>query len=220
MMLVKEKAEIRRMYCELDYIEECGRLCYKSKPGEQLNRAFIQRLIYSKHESVIEHGFISVQFTCDRGISHELVRHRLASFSQESTRYCNYNKDRAVTFIIPPWIDVKPGKYLTIDSIHDLHDKIDECALKWMYSCFSSEHDYIHLISKGWKAQQARSVLNHSVKTEVILTANLREWRHIFQLRYLGLTGSPHPQMMSIMKPLLEQFKMRVPIIFDDIKDV
>lgn len=192
-------------------IEAAGRTCYKSesKITEDSAADFVRKIIKSGHESVIEHEFISICFVVDRGVSHELVRHRLASFSQESTRYCNYKG--GVTFIIPPWVDIEPGAFLETVDISTL-SPIDKF---WFASMLMAQNIYTILLGRGWTPQQARSVLPNSLKTEIVVTANLREWRHIFKLR---CDKAAHPQMREIMCPLLDVLKEELPEVFGDIK--
>lgn len=187
----------------LRLIELAGRTCYKSEDRitPESAEAFAGRLLESHHESVIEHVSATVRFTVDRGVSHELVRHRLASFSQESTRYCNYSKgkfDGELTFILPPWIDCSSHEFEV-----------------W-HSCLQlAEDSYKHLLARGWTPQQARSVLPNSLKTEVVVTTNLREWRHVLRLR---TSIAAHPQMREVMCPLAEEFNRRIPVLFEEFK--
>ncbi|SKA65117.1 FAD-dependent thymidylate synthase [Desulfobaculum bizertense] len=185
-------------------IEAAGRTCYKSedKITPDSARAFVKRIIASGHESVIEHATATVRFVCDRGVTHELVRHRVASYSQESTRYANYSKDKfgsEITVIRPLFWD----------------EDSEEYAL-WKESMEQAERLYLALIEKGAKAQEARSVLPNSLKTEIVMTANLREWRHVFRLR----CDSPaHPQIREIMLPLLDRFGTELPALFGDLRE-
>lgn len=191
-------------------VDSYGRTCYKSKPSlnsENWSR-FIRARIADGHESVIEHVSATVEVICDRGVSHEIVRHRLASYSQESTRYCNYGSDH-ITFIIPPWVDLPEGVYVE-------PDMIDPTTCEWAYCLLVAEHTYKNLLAHGWKAQQARSVLPNSLKTELIWTANVREWRKIFSLR---CDKPAHPQMREIMIPLLSDFYEKMPDFFFDLYD-
>ena len=202
----------------LRHLEKIGRVCYKSEGKITPDSAakFIKGILKRGHESVIEHEKVSVRIICDRGVSHELVSHRLCSFSQESTRYCDYSG--GVTFIVPPWIEI-PESCLN----RQLHASVDvsthlvsKDAMRWTTSMFYVEQIYNTLrVNYRWSPQQARSVLPNSLKTEIVITANLREWRHIFKLR---TTEAAHPQMREIMVPMLADFKMLIPIIFDDIK--
>lgn len=187
----------------LHRIAQAGRTCYKSTGTEDKSASFCQRLIKNGHESVLEHESISVRFVIDRGVSHELVRHRLCAFSQESTRYCNYSG--GVTFIIPPWVNIEPGEY-TSETINS--------ASVWMCLMLAAEATYLDLLKAGWTPQQARSVLPNSLKTEIVCTANIREWRHILKLR---TAPAAHPQMREVMLPLLQEFKSILPVLFDDI---
>lgn len=190
----------------LGAIEAIGRTCYKSEDRITSDSyiKFCKMLIKNGHESVIEHCSISVRFVVDRGVSHELVRHRLCSFSQESTRYCNYSG--GVTFIIPPWVKLEPGDYVL--------GKTEIQASPWLLAMYQAEFRYSDLLALGWTPQQARSVLPNSLKTEIVITANIREWRHILKLR---TSTAAHPQMVEIMRPLLAEFKDKIPVLFDDI---
>ena len=209
MRIIKPSYEIETPFDGLEvlkHIEKAGRTCYKSedKITDDSAIAFVKRIMKSGHESVIEHFSFSVRFICDRGVTHELVRHRLASFSQESTRYCNYSKDKHdnhLTFIQPCWfVTDSCGKYGDF-SPKDF-GKVTE--YRWLASMHQTENTYLALIAEGWKPQQARSVLPNSLKTEIVTTANLREWRHILKLR----TGKPaHPQIREIMIPLLTELQ-------------
>lgn len=190
-------------YPEKDYVyrflEKCGRTCYKSEPNENLSSAeFIKRLIKSGHESVLEHYSLTFIITCDRGVSHELVRHRLASYSQESTRYCTYNGE--MEFIKP--IEIK-------------EDTVP--FLLWKNGCEFAETTYHKLLKSGVSAQNARSVLPNSLKTEIVMTANLREWRHFLNLRYFGRTGKPHPDMKEIAGMIYKIIKNLLPEIVEDL---
>jgi len=154
----------------LKKLEKAIRTCYKSEDkisdDDSSARTIIKHILSNNHESTLEHFSFTVRFVVDRGISHELVRHRLASFSQESTRYCNYAGDkfgREITFIKPPWI-------------HD-NNIMTQSEVDWFSAMRDSEVAYFNLIDCGWKPQQARSVLPNSLKTEIVISANLREWR-------------------------------------------
>ena len=211
MLLVKPSAEILHITTEpLRLIEDAGRTCYKSKDkiGPGTDETFTAMIIKRGHDSVVEHASATVRFICDRGVSHEIVRHRLASYSQESTRYCNYRG--GVAFIIPPWVNIQPGEYLGMDLI-DVPDGPD---LGWALAMDSAEKTYQGLLKRGWKPEQARSVLPNSLNTEIVMTANLREWRHFFRLR---TAPTAHPQMAEVATPLLDQFRSRIPVLFEDL---
>ena len=187
----------------LKRIEKAGRTCYKSEDliTEESAKAFVRRLIERGHESVLEHESITVRVVCDRGVSHELVRHRIASFSQESTRYCNYSGDKfgsELTFIKPCFLEEGTGEFGS-----------------WIMAMNFSEFAYFDMLAEGCTPQQARSVLPNSVKTEVVMTANLREWRHFLKLR---TAKAAHPQMRELTVPLLEELQKRIPVVFDDIQ--
>ena len=186
----------------LKNIERYGRTCYKSenKISEDSSIIFIKNILESGHESVIEHEKITVKIVCDRGVSHEIVRHRIASYSQESTRYCNYSKEKfgnELTFIKPCFWNENKEKYKV-----------------WKTTMAAIENAYLNLLAMGAKPEEARSILPNSLKTEIIVTMNLREWRHFFRLR---TSPRAHPQMRQIAVALLREMQFQVPIIFDDI---
>lgn len=186
----------------LKKIERCGRVCYKSEQNITDSSCidFVKNIIERGHESVLEHVSISVLFVCDRGVSHEIVRHRLASYSQESTRYCNYSNEKfgeEITIIDPCFWDKDSSKYQS-----------------WKESMQQTEAAYFKELNMGAAPQEARSILPNSLKTEIVMTANLREWRHFFKLR---TSKAAHPQMRELSVPLLEEFKKRIPVVFDDI---
>lgn len=214
MILVKPSFEIL-FYSPLalQTIEFAGRTCYKSedKITEGSAEKFVKMVTKRGHHSVIEHAVVTVKIICDRGVTHEIVRHRLASYSQESTRYCNYKG--GVTFVIPPWCkDLGEGEYTWTDYEND--SKLSESTATWIAAMLESEDRYQVLLKLGWSPQQARSVLPNSTKTEIVMTANVREWRHIFTLR---CSNASHPQMNEVMRPLHKEMKELIPIIFDDI---
>ncbi len=214
MYLVKPSYEILRLDGRaLELLELAGRTCYKSEDRIARGTAipFIQRIVRDfGHESVIEHASITVKFIVDRGVTHELVRHRLCAYSQESTRYCNYGK-KGVTFVIPPWVSLEPGGYRDLPVQHPENFKL---AIAWYHAMLYAESAYLSMIRNGWTLQQARSVLPNSLKTEIVVTANFREWRHILKLR---ASKRAHPQMREIMEPLLQDLAGRIPVIFGDI---
>ena len=192
----------------LKSIERAGRICYKSedKITDESAKKFVKGIISSGHESVIEHEKVSVLIVCDRGVSHEIVRHRIGSYSQESTRYCNYGAEKfgeEITVIEPYFWNME--KHL---GTHDTH------WLVWKKAMEDAEKHYFKLLELGAAPQEARSVLPNSLKTEIVVTFDLREWRHFFKLR---TSIKAHPQMREIAQPMLDEFKKLIPIIFDDI---
>ena len=186
-------------------IAAAGRVCYQSESKSD-DAAFVRKRIKQGHESVLEHEKISVRIICDRGVSHELVRHRIASYSQESTRYCNYSKGKfgsELTFIRPYWDD----RSISAEMI-----RLRAC---WQEACLNAEWSYKKMIDAGCTPEAARAVLPNCLKTEVVMTANLREWRHFFKLR---CAPAAHPDMRIIANMLLTAFKDVVPVVFDDIE--
>jgi len=211
MILIRPRFEILNISADLTMIEQAGRTCYKSEAkitGVSATE-FVRSILKRGHESVIEHSSVTVRIVCDRGVTHEIVRHRLASYSQESTRYCNYKG--GVTFVIPPWVNITAGEYNDDMAAGTMDSYMDRF---WFDSMHHAESMYIGLINGGWTPQQARSVLPNSLKTEIIMTANLREWRHFFNLR---TSPAAHPQMREIAIPMLSRFKRCVPVVFADI---
>lgn len=201
-MVIKPSVEIEKNYKSglelVRNIEKYGRVCYKSESKTKENSAenFVRSAIKRGHFSIIEHEKITARVICDRGVSHEIVRHRVGSYSQESTRYCDYSKDGSMQVIEPFFFaDNRP--------IYE----------NWLGAMQTAEVAYKGLRELGATPEQARSVLPNSLKTEMIVTYNLREWRHFFYLR--GGKGS-HPQIRQIAIMLLEKMKEYVPVIFDD----
>lgn len=184
-------------------IELAGRVAYKSedKITDKSAKTFIATLIANKHEAVLEHASACIKFTCDRGISHELVRHRLMSFTQESTRYNNYSKEKFNKEITV----IEPLFFTTPDIKRHL----------WQEAMLETEKIYLTLIENGVSPQEARTVLPNSLKTEIVCTANFREWRHVFDLR---LASTAHPQIREIMKKALNILADLVPNVFSDLK--
>ena len=193
---------------EIRLIETIARVCYKSEPKNgdfDEAKDFVRRLIKRGHLAMIEHSFLSVKFVCDRGISHEIVRHRIASFAQESTRWCNYSKSRLgseITVVAPDF--------------HEFVDSVPEAAfVRWKRHCEKAEEAYMNLTKDCHVSpQQARSVLPTCLKTEIVMSTNYREWRHFFELR--GAKDA-HPQVQKLANGLLEELKTRIPVIFEDL---
>lgn len=189
-------------------IEKIGRVCYKSegKISDESAERFIRNLIKSGHESVIEHESVTVRMICDRGITHEIVRHRIASYSQESTRYCNYMGDKFGNEITV--VDIAGGFEYDLDNENDL--KKYEA---WMRAMENAEKSYFEMLKLGATPQEARSVLPNSLKTEIVMTMNLRAWRNFFRLR---CDSHAHPQMREVASIALKVFKEKLPIFFCD----
>lgn len=201
----------------LKTLEKVARTCYKSedKITNESAPKLVKALIERGHEAMIEFFDITVKFVCDRGVSHELVRHRIASFAQESTRYCNYSQDKfanEIIFIEPLWLQDTchkglehslDGKYSDMFTIEDFIDFLTQ-----------AESSYLAALVAGWQPQQARNLLPNALKTEINIKMNLREWRHFFKLRTAKVA---HPQMQELTRPLLEKLKSQIPIIFNDI---
>ncbi len=199
MKIIKQSHKIVSILTNvLETIENAARTCYKSedKISQGSAEALVKRLIKSGHEAMLEFANITVRFVTNRGVTHELVRHRLCSFAQESTRYVKY--DGEMEFIEPVWIN----------------ESTEEEKAIWENSMYEAEGQYQKLLSLNWKAQQAREVLPNSLKTEIVMSGNVREWRHIFKLR---CANNAHPQMYHLMRPFLKEIQSIIPIVFDDI---
>lgn len=186
----------------IKHLELCGRVCYKSENKISTNSAqtFIKNIIKRGHEAVLEHFSFSVRFTCDRGISHEIVRHRIASYCQESTRYCNYTDDKFKNQIC----FIKPSFFTQDNKLYQI----------WLNSCIQAEKAYFDLIKNGAKPQEARAVLPNSLKTELIMTANIREWRHFIKLRS---SSAAHPQIRELIYALLHICDYKNNVLFQDL---
>lgn len=214
----------------LDRIERAARTCYKSedKITEGSAERLVKALIKNGHEAMIEHApNLSVRVITCRGVTHEIVRHRLFSFAQESTRYVKYGKDdEDMEFLLPPWI---PDSYRDVMLSHEklksfscaLSDVVGTSTEMDILSAFISslkcaEVSYTNLITLGWKPQQAREVLPNAVKSEIVITGNVREWRNFFKLR---LDPAAHPQMREWAIPLFKKLNTDIPEIWGDIAD-
>ena len=198
-------------------IERFGRTCYRSESNitEDSAKKFVKMLIDKGHESVLEHEKITVRVICDRGVSHEIVRHRIASYSQESTRYCNYGHEGEITVILPLWFIGAHERHAS-NAGHPDPDDLELQQYKcWRYACEVAERIYMELLKSGQTPQQARSVLPNSLKTEIVITFNLREWRHFFKLR---TSQAAHPQMREITVPMLKEFQLIVPVVFEGLE--
>lgn len=194
-------------------IEGAARTCYKSAPDPDRPFKVLRGCTKRGHLSVIEHSQMTVRFIANRGFTHEMVRHRLAAFSQESTRYCDYSQGKhggEVTFIAPSaygWVE-GCGK---LDSMALEHQPLH---YQWLTAMHQAETTYLSLLKCGARPEQARGVLPIDLKTEIVVSANLREWRHIFKLR---TAKAAHPQMRQLMRPLLADARTLFPVIFDDV---
>lgn len=199
---------------ELQQIERVARVCYKSEdkitPDGESAKKLVGFLVKQGHEAMLEHSQLSVLFTCDRGVANELVRHRIASFAQESTRYCNYSKEKfggELTFIRPFYIELT-------EADKNLNSVEYTPGVAWLDACSNAELHYNGMLALGMRPEQARCVLPLCLKTEIVVTANYREWRNIFKLR---TPVAAHPQMRELMCPLLKELQSKIPVVFDDI---
>lgn len=191
---------------ELQQIERVARVCYKSEdkitPDGESAKKLVGFLVKQGHEAMLEHSQLSVLFTCDSGVANELVRHRIASFAQESTRYCNYSGERfgkEISVIRPYWCEDGSKAFYS-----------------WLIACSTAEEEYLHMVNDlKLRPEQARCVLPLCLKTEIVVTANYREWRNIFKLR---TPVAAHPQMRELMCPLLMELQKKIPVVFDDIE--
>ena len=213
-----------------------GRRCYKSE-GRITPTSYAQFAkdrMNQKHIALLDHYHITSEYVCDRGVSHEWIRHKLTEIlptgcvadgydwapmavSQESTRYCNYMKSGGVCFIIPPWIEILEGDYPQNEdgTLRRPWPKFkDKAERGWFVNALHSEKTYFDMLKFGWTPQMARGELLIKTKTEFSVTCSLTEWRHVFSQR---TAGAAHPQMQEIMRPQLEEFKRVLPVIFDDI---
>ena len=186
----------------LKHLEAMGRICYQSEDAitDISYDKFLRGIIKRGHEAVLEHATVTAVVICDRGISHEIVRHRIAAYCQESTRYCNYSKGKfgnEITVVEPPFWDPDGPE-----------------AAVWHESCLRAETAYFELLDMGCTPQEARDVLPNSTKTQIAITMDIREWRHFFRLR---CGKGAHPQMIEIACKGLIEFYDYFPCLFEDI---
>ncbi len=217
----------------IEHLERCGRTCYKSedKITEGSAETFVKRIIKSGHESVLEHASMTALIVCDRACSHQLVRHRVGAYSQESQRYCNYGK-KGFQFIAPKSLEIPPGEYYTAGTLECLGADdwlfknknldwesrwfLEYPKSRWLKNRFRDCYEYKWCLHDGMRPEDARSVLPNATKTEVVTTYNIRQWRHVFRERALN----PHAQwqIKDIMLGILEEFKSSMPSLFGDLK--
>lgn len=195
-------------------IENAGRTCYKSTSPQTLEGAekFVRGLIKRGHEAMVEHAVVTIVLTNDRGVSHEEVRHRIASYAQESTRYCNYGKDKFGGQIT--YIDLRGGMELDPVVSQLPKEQFDRIYAEWIEACVDAERHYLNMLEYGATPQIARSVLNNSTKTEIVITMNCREWRHFLSLR---CAPDAHPQMRQVALKILQLFREGCPVLVEDI---
>lgn len=182
-------------------IEQAGRTCYKSesKISKDSWKSFVNMIKTKGHESVLEHVSATIRIICDRGVSHEIVRHRIASFSQESTRYCNYSSTKkSMTFVKPFW--------------YSLPDVSSDKIAQFKEAMLLAEAAYNKLIALGSTPQEARAVLPNALKTEIVATMNLRSWKHFLELR---LSPQAHPDMRIVARLIKDQLMFNFPVVFE-----
>lgn len=209
----------------LQMLEKAGRTCYKSedKITKDSSEKFVEMLINRGHHAMIEFGDIIVKFVTNRGVTHEIVRHRLSSFAQESTRYVKY--DGEMEFIRPVWFTKKILGNWPYKDVHEIisamekHDRAFQTKEFyptdiWLRGMSHAEWNYKKMIESGQRPEQAREVLPNSLKTEIVWKANIREWRHIFSLR---CSKAAHPQMSALMIPLRDELQTLLPVVFDGV---
>ena len=185
-----------------NFLERVGRLCYKSEGRIEEGSAgkFISKIRDNGHHAMLEHCVASARIVCNRGLTHELVRHRMASYAQESTRYCNYSKDKfgkMITVIMPPF-------------------KVASSELIWRRAMVAAEGYYFEMLGNGEPPEIARDVLPIGTKTEIWITCNLREWRHVFAMR---CSPKAHPQIRKVMLEILRELCKSAPTVFGDLKE-
>lgn len=212
--VVKEGTEVYNCHGDILY-GSCK--CITTNYRVLVENGWLDDLKYICEPTEYHEKRITVHFVCDRGVSHEFVRHRVFSFAQESTRYCNYSKDKfdsECTFIIPCWLNIVEGSY----TLEDVEEKYDRClitdsgkgitneAAEYIRSLIYSEKTYFSLLDRNWRPQQARAVLPNSLKTELVMTGFVSDWKHFFELR---CSSSAHPQARELAIPLQEEFIAR-----------
>ena len=212
--IIKPSVEFIKGNSEEDIIkniEKIARTCYKSEDliTESSGKKMIKSLISKEHFAMFDHESITYKVICDRGVSHEIVRHRIGAYAQESTRYCNYNSGKFGSEISV--IDISSGFNYNLSKEEDIA-KLTE----WMNAINDAEKHYNKLIELGAKPEEARSVLPNSLKTEIVITYDISEWVYFMKLRYYGTTGKPHPQMKEIANLIRLDMIKRYPFIFGE----
>jgi thymidylate synthase (FAD) len=192
-------------------IEAIGRVSHRSEDAQTTDSydRFIRAVVIGHGDwSITEHASVTVEALVDRGITHEWVRHRLFAYTQESTRFVNYEKKVPAAFVEPPG--------LSDDALHAANGEAIELSSReeWRHAIHTAESAYRRLISRGAPPQIARSVFPNALASKLIVTGNLRAWRHFFVMR---TTKEAHPQMREVSIPLLAEFQVRIPILYDDI---
>lgn len=209
----------------LHHIANAARICYQSEPkatDPEQEKQFIARLVARGHESPLEHVALTVFLQTDRGVSHEMVRHRIASYSQESTRYCQYDKDKfgnEIAVVVPRAFVHLVDKITTTDNTIELATAIPQKEFEqfahWIDSMKDAEKNFLRAKELGISQEYARSILPHATRVQMYVTANVREWIHIFNLRVLGLTGKPHPDIQYLLGLALKEMATRYPFLFE-----
>jgi thymidylate synthase (FAD) len=220
MKIIKQSATLEFITPNaLQVIEKAGRTCYKSEDliTKESAEEFVKKILESGHESVLEHAYASFRFITDRGVTHEMVRHRLVSYSQESTRYCNYSKDKfgnEITIILP--VRFNQVKIISSDErwIDDLPEDKFSKFQNWFKGCYNAQVAYLQALQLGDTPQEARDLLPNSLKTEIVMTTNFREWRHFFKLR---TSPKAHPQMRGLAAQALDIIRKEVEVVFDNL---
>jgi thymidylate synthase (FAD) len=200
----------------LQHIERCGRICYKSESRltEDSSERFVKMIRQSGHESVLEHVSLTAIVVCSRACSHQLVRHRISAFSQESMRFCNYGKSEHLQVVCPPSIGLDPGYY---DSLYELniHSDLNSRQLSWLKLQHDSYMEYLDELANGILPEDARYSLTNATKTELATTFDLRQWRHVFKER--ALNKHAQWEIRNIFSGILADLKTRIPVVFDDL---
>lgn len=223
MIMMEQNYTIDNWHPEEDFdrIVRAARLCYQAEPlnTQEEKENFLRKLIKNNHLTPFEHSSLSVIFVTDRGVTHELVRHRLAAYCQESTRYCNYSKDKfAVDY---DDADYREKNHIVGRTIYDGNIRViwdsdikEEDRVQWATDLEKIERMYLKWLKMGYSPQIARTFLPNALKTQIMVTANLREWRHIFELR---CSKAAHPHIRELLVPLLRDVQSKIPVVFDDI---
>lgn len=209
----------------MEHIERCGRICYKSEDliTEGSAEQFVSKICRNRHESVLEHCTVTAIIVCSRACSHQLVRHRIAAYSQESQRYCNYGKVDSLKVICPPGIGIDPGDY-DVAQVNGGHSsplshgsyKDFERRRQWLYQIILAYREYKTELAGGVKPEDARYILPNATKTELAVTFNLRQWRHVFQER--ALNKYAQWEIRCIFSDILYALKKRFPAVFNDLE--
>ncbi len=201
----------------LEHVERCGRICYKSEDkitNDSANK-FVEKICKNQHESVLEHFSVTAIVICSRACSHQIVRHRIGTYSQESMRFVNYGKDNTLQVVCPPSIGLEPGDYSTAPGgtifIDGTRFQVRNVRYSWLKQIESAYEEYRHELADGVRPEDARYVLPNATKTELAVTYNIRSWKHFFKMR---CSSKAQWEIREIAIAIQDDLRSRFPGVF------